>query len=114
MPRKEGMVAPEGNGPTPQYVIPGGITLEDFRRALLQMRAEIKEFKEDLRSMDQRLAGLKQDARQPRLVMKADGSSDTTTCERTESATKQFKRRMGIAFLPTGSIPTRYVRPISA
>ena len=33
MPQKESVAVPEGNGPIPQYVLPG-ITLEDFRRII--------------------------------------------------------------------------------
>ena len=40
MPRKENMTVPEGNGPTPQYVIPDEIILEDFRRAVSEMWGE--------------------------------------------------------------------------
>ena len=67
MPRKESEVFPEGNGLIPML---GGITLEDFRRALSERRGEVLiELKKDLRSMDQRLAGLEHDTRQPRLAM---------------------------------------------
>ena len=44
------------------------------------------EYKEDLRSLDQRLASLEHDARQPRLAMEADRQADTKTRERTEGA----------------------------
>ena len=74
MPRKESETVPEGDGPIPQYVIPGGITLEGFRRAVPEMWGKVlREYKKDLTSLDQRLAGLEQDARQPRLAMEADG-----------------------------------------
>ena len=42
--------------------------------------------KEGLRCMDQRLAGLEHDARQPRLAMEAGGHANTKTRERTEGA----------------------------
>ena len=65
------------------------ISLEYFRRALTEMRGEIlREFREELRSMDQHLAGLEQDARQPRLAIGADGLLDTNARERTEGAAK--------------------------
>ena len=41
MPRKESEAVPEDKGPIPQYVIPGGITLKDFRRVLSEMRGDI-------------------------------------------------------------------------
>ena len=89
MPRKESMVVPEGNGPIPQYVMPGEITLEDFRRAVSEMWGEIlREYKEDLREIHQRLASLEHDARQPRPAMEADVQADTKTRERTEGAAK--------------------------
>ena len=99
MPQKESMTAPEGNGPIPQYAIPGGITLKDFRRALSEIRGEILgEFKEDLRSMDQRLASLQRDARQSRPAMEADVQVDTKTRERTEGAAKAVQAMNGDSF----------------
>ena len=84
---KESEVFPEGKDSILQYVMPGGITLEDYRRALSETRCEIlREFKEDLRRLDQRLAGLEHDARQPRLVMEANGPANTKTRERKEGA----------------------------
>ena len=44
------------------------------------------EFKEDVRSIDQRLASLEQDARQQGLAMEADVPADKKTRERTEGA----------------------------
>ena len=41
---------------------------------------------EDLRRMDQRLASLEQNARQPRLAIEADVPADEKTRERTEGA----------------------------
>ena len=82
MPWRESEVFPEGNGPISML---GGIALEDFLLALLKIRGEIlSELKKDLRSMDQRLAGLEHDARQPRLAMEADEHADTNTRKRTE------------------------------
>ena len=74
--RKKSKAAPEGNGPTPQDVYEM-ITWEELRRVLSKpMGKAFGEFKEDLRSIDQRLASLEQDARQPRLAMEADGPAD--------------------------------------
>ena len=84
---KESEAVPEGNGPVPQQekIGSGQPTLEDFRRALSEMRGDILgEFKEDLRCLNQRLAGLEHDARQPRSAMEADGPADNKTRGRTE------------------------------
>ena len=63
------------------------------------MRGEIiREFKKDLRSMDQRLAGLEQDARQSCLAMEADTPSGTKTCKRTEGAAKAIQAMRGDNF----------------
>ena len=99
MPRKEIMAVPEGNGPIPQYVMPGGITLEDFRQALSEMRGNILiEFEEDLRSISQRLASLEHGDRQPRLAMEADGPADKKTREHTEGAVKAVQAMHGDSF----------------
>ena len=45
-----------------------------------------REFKENLKSIDQLLAGVEQDARHPHLAMEADVPADTKTRERTEGA----------------------------
>ena len=45
--------------------------------------------------MDQRLAGLEPDARQPRLAMGADGQASTKTRERTENAAKAVQAKHG-------------------
>ena len=45
--------------------------------------------------MDQRLAKLEQDARQPLLVMEIDGPVDTKTRERTEGAAKVVQAKHG-------------------
>ena len=58
------MAEPEGNGLIPRYVMSCGITLEDFRRAVSEMWGEVlRELKEHLRSLDQRLASPEHDAR---------------------------------------------------
>ena len=46
----------------------------------------MEKFAENLRSMNQRVARLEQDARQPRLTKEADGPADAKTRERTEGA----------------------------
>ena len=103
MPRKKSKAVPEGKSPIPPYVMPDGIALEDFRRVMLEVwDRKLDKLTEDLRRTDQRLAGLEQDARQPRLAMEADGPSDTKTCGARRAPLNQYKRCMGIAFLPTG------------
>ena len=44
------------------------------------------ELKDNLRRIDQRLASLKQDARQPRLATRADVKADKKTRKRAEDA----------------------------
>ena len=84
MPRKESKVVPEGSGPTPQDAYTT-ITWEELRRVLSEsMGKSFGEFKEDLRCIDQHLASLEQDARQPRLAMEADVPADKKARERTE------------------------------
>ena len=53
------------------------------------------EFKEDLRRIDQRLANLEQDARQPRLAMEADVPVDKKTRERTKGAATAVQAKHG-------------------
>ena len=69
MPRKESEAVPEGNGPTPQDT-GKMVTWEELRQAVSKMWDEVlRDYKEGLRSLDQRLAGQEQDARQSRLAM---------------------------------------------
>ena len=80
--REESMAVLEGNGLIHML---GRITLEDFRQAVSEMWGKVlREYKEDLRGLDQRLAGLEHDARHRRPAMEADGPADTKTRERTE------------------------------
>ena len=53
---------------------------------------------QDLRRVDQRLASLEQDARQPRLAMEADVPADKKTRERTEGAAKAVQAMHGDSF----------------
>ena len=93
MPWKKSQVFLEGNDP---IFMLGGITLEDFRRALSEIRCKVlRELKRDLRSMDQRLAGLEHDAQQLRLAMEADGHANTKTRERTEGAATEVQGMHG-------------------
>ena len=87
MPRKESMAVPEENGSIPLYVMPGEVTLDRLRQVMSDIRGELlREIKEDLRQLDQRLAGLEHDARQPRPAMEPDGLADTKTLKHTEGA----------------------------
>ena len=61
----------------------------------MKMDKLLREYKEDRRSMDQRLTRLEQGARQPRLAMEADGPADTKTRERTEGAAKAVQAKHG-------------------
>ena len=98
MPRKESEAVPEGKGSIPQYLI-AEIAREDFLQIMSEaMGKAFKEIKKDLRSMNQRLASLEHDARQPRLAMEADGSADKKTRERTESADKVVQAMHGDRF----------------
>ena len=91
MPRKESEAVPEGNdGPVPQQeeFESGQPTLADVYRMVQEVFEEAwdrrtHKFTENLKSMNQRVARLQQDARQPRLAMEADGQVDNKTRERT-------------------------------
>ena len=63
MPRKKSEAVPKGNGPIAQDV-GKMVTWEELRRVVKETWGEaLKEIKEDLRSMNQRVARLKQDVR---------------------------------------------------
>ena len=86
MPRKESEAVPEGNSPVPQQEEfgSGQPTLVD----VYQKIEEVWDRKMDdiTRLLEQHLASLEQDARQPRLAIETDGPADTKTRERTEGA----------------------------
>ena len=88
MSRKESEAVPEGNSPFPQDTGKMIIWKELQRVEKETWDEALKEIKEGLRSMEQRVARLEQDARQPRLAMEADGPADTKIRERTEVAAK--------------------------
>ena len=50
------------------------------------------------KNMDQRVASLEHDARQPRLAMEADGQANTKTRERTGGAAKEVQAMHGDSF----------------
>ena len=94
---RKARLSPRATAPFPNAL---GISLEDFRRALSEMKAEIlRELKEDLRSMDQRLASLEHGAGQPHLVMKADRQADKKNRERTEGVAQAVQAMHGDSFL---------------
>ena len=55
----------------------------------------ISELYDEMGVLDQLVASLEQDARQPRLAMEVDGQADTKTCERTEDAAKAVQAKNG-------------------
>ena len=105
------MAVPEGNGPVPQPEEFGfdqptlanvyrrfeerfGRQLEMVKSRLGQQEKKLNGLMEEMREAKNRLVGLEQDARQPRLAMKVDVPSDTKTRERAEgvAAAVQAKR----------------------
>ena len=95
MTQKKSKAAPEGNGPTPQdsYKM---IIWEELQRVLSESIGKaFGKFNEDLRSIDQRLACLEQDARQPHLAMEADVPADKKTRKRTEGAATAVQAKYG-------------------
>ena len=97
------MTVPESNGPIPQdtYVMLGGITLEELQRVMSKaMGKAFGEFKEDMRRVNQRLASLEQDVRQPRLAMEADVTADEKTREHTEGAAAAGQAKHGDSSFP--------------
>ena len=99
MPQNGSKAVPDDNGPVPRQEEFGSDqpTLADvyplfeerFERQLKEVKSRVDkmgELADKMRATKQRLAGLEQDARQPRLAMEADVPSDTKTRERTEGA----------------------------
>ena len=121
MPRNSIEAISEDNDPVPQQedLEPDQPTPADISRMFEELfdksGRKMDEHAEEMRVTDQRLASLEQDARQPRLVMEADGPVDERRIASARRAPlQQYKRCMGIAFLPTESIPIRCARPVSA
>ena len=114
MQRKKSKTVHEGNGPTPQDAYKM-ITWEELLRAVSETWGEaFREYKEDLRRMDQLLTSLEHDARQPRLAMEVDMPGDEKTRERTEGAATMVQAMHGDRFLQKGSKTARTARPLSA
>ena len=96
--RKKSEAVSEGNGPTPQDA-GKMITWKEIRLAVSETWGKaFREHKEDLRRMDQRLASLEQNIRQPRFAMEADVPANKKTRERTEGATRAVQAMNGDNF----------------
>ena len=84
--RKESEAVSVGNGPVPQQEEfgSGQPTPVDIHRKIEELWD--RKMDEITRLLEQHLASLEPDARQPRLAMVADGQANTTTRERMEGA----------------------------
>ncbi|CAN0376329.1 unnamed protein product [Ascophyllum nodosum] len=118
MPRKESKAVPEDIGPVPlqEEFGSGQPTLADVYRVFKkrfdqsdrywdsikshfdQLENKSDDLVDEMTVTRQRLAGLEQEARQPRLAMEADGQADAKTCERTEGAAKAVQAIYGDSF----------------
>ena len=113
--RKECEAVPEGNGRVPQqeefgY---GQPTPVDVYRKIEELWD--RKMDEIPRLLEQHLASLEPDARQPRLAMVADGQANTKTPERTEGATTAVQAMHGDSCSATRVDPGRRpTRPVSA
>ena len=73
-----------------------GITREELRRVMSETGDEaFEEITEDMRRINQRLASLEQDARQPRIAMESDVKADKKTRVRTEGAAAAVQAKHG-------------------
>ena len=87
--RKKSKAVPESNDLIPQdaYVMLGKIPLGESRRVMSEAVGKaLEELTENMRTANQRLACLEQNARQPRLAMGTDVTADKKTHKRTEGA----------------------------
>ena len=92
--RKASEAVTEGNGPVHQEEELGfgqPAPVDEFR----EIRSQLDKLKELMRRLKQHLLSQKQDARQPRLAMKADGPANTKTRERTEGAATAVQAMRG-------------------
>ena len=93
-----------GNGPVRQQEEfgSGQPTLADVNQMVKELFDKsdwrFEKLTEDLRSTDQRLTSLEQDARQPRLAMEANGPADTKTRERKEGTVTAVQAMHGDSF----------------
>ena len=92
MPRKWSKAVPDGNGPVshdevgldqPTMANLYGMVKERFNKS----DRKLDELTKEMRGTRQRLGGLKQNARQPRLATEADVPTNTKTCKRMEDTT---------------------------
>ena len=100
MPRNWSTVVPEGNGPVcHDEVGPDQPTLADLYRMIEELFDKsdrgLDELADEMRATQQRLAGLEQVVRQPRLTMEADVPADKKTRERTEGAAAAVQAKHG-------------------
>ena len=100
MPRKESEAIPEGNGFIPSYLMPGETTLDGLRQVMSDLRGEplkevFGEMDKMMRRLEQHVASLEQDARQPRFAMEADGPAGAKTRDRTEGTAKEVQAMHG-------------------
>ena len=73
-----------------------GITQKELRRVISEtMGKALEELTENMRRVNQRLASLEQDARQPHLAMEADVTADKKTRERTDGAAAAVQAKHG-------------------
>ena len=83
----------EGNSPVPQQEEYGSgqPTLDDVCRIIKEvfrrLDRKLDVMAKDLKTVDQRVASLEHDTRQPRRALEADGQADTKTRERSEGTT---------------------------
>ena len=79
------------------------------------MGVALKYIKGDLKSINQLVARLEQDARQPRRAMEADRPADVKTRERTKGAAKVVQAKHGDGCTVHNRFKTdRRPRPVSA
>ena len=92
--RKASEAVPESNGPVPQKEGFGsgqlmwGDAYRMMEVAFDRWDKNLDEISDKMRKMDEHVTRLEHSARQPRVAMEADGSSNTKTQERTEVAAK--------------------------
>ena len=115
MPRKDCEAVTEGNCPIPQQEKFGSgepmladiyrLCEEKFDRQLKRMDSffdrwdkKLDDISDEMKKMDQHVTRLEHGARQPRLVMEADGQADTKTRERTEGTATAVQAMRGDYF----------------
>ena len=113
MPWNWSKAVPKGNGLIPHQdeFGPGEPTMADFYRMIKELfdkpEGKLDELMEEMRAVKQRLAGLEQEARQPRLATEADIPVEIKTRKRMEEVSAE-RVIVGITLLPR-SIPTQCV-----